>query len=560
MANGSLMKFNSVFFTSMLALGISQIAIGAGIEAEKPEKPERWFEVEVILFKQLGNKAELKEQFPDGINASNLPNYRHSYDLLTSYLQPSLTRIKQFIPLCGEIDEQHQFLESLQNVRSPLLDEMELLDQEAMFIMPDFTQTFAQESVQTLTNESIINENIADKNITDQINIEANTTKIEISQELLENINEESKYLLQQPSIVTSNFDFDLQEKVLAQPIFSTKNLCIISKNEMEHLFDKEQLANIDLDSFGIDSLPSRLNASGVHNSNTPYLIADESLLLKDISQRLRWSKEFKPLLHFGWRQVGITQKKAIPLKLIAGEHIEYKYQQALSDYQTEIEEAKAIEENLFKQLTIGQKSPQDSSQTLNLKHNNDEASLLNDNLVDELTDNSNIMSVSNKLKIKTEHKQRALNELFSRIKFINDDSVVNNTVSNIVSNIDKQSLEKILSINEDKVIVDEQMLAMGTPPKKPLQPWLLDGFIKIHLDHYLYINADFNVFNQNQVNTLIDNDESSNVKLINFSQNRRVITGEIHYFDHPYIGMMVQIRRFDPTKPADEAVSQAIR
>ncbi len=48
-------------------------------------------------------------------------------------------------------------------------------------------------------------------------------------------------------------------------------------------------------------------------------------------------------------------------------------------------------------------------------------------------------------------------------------------------------------------------------------------------------------------------------VKLINFSQNKRAITGEIHYFDHPYIGMIVQVRRFDPSKPKEEAVTQVI-
>mgnify|MGYP000673678348 FL=1 len=45
---------------------------------------------------------------------------------------------------------------------------------------------------------------------------------------------------------------------------------------------------------------------------------------------------------------------------------------------------------------------------------------------------------------------------------------------------------------------------------------------------------------------------------MASFKQDRRVISGEIHYFDHPDIGMIVQIRRFDPSKPADEAVTQA--
>ena len=124
--------------------------------------------------------------------------------------------------------------------------------------------------------------------------------------------------------------------------------------------------------------------------------------------------------------------------------------------------------------------------------------------------------------------------------------------------------LETIIAANSAVTIVNKQYSELGTPPKAPIQPWFLDGFIKIHLDHYLYITADFNVFNQNDPEKIIKNVTASSIdntaKLINFSQDRRVITGEIHYFDHPYIGMIIQIRRFDPTKPEGEQVSQAIK
>ena len=89
------------------------------------------------------------------------------------------------------------------------------------------------------------------------------------------------------------------------------------------------------------------------------------------------------------------------------------------------------------------------------------------------------------------------------------------------------------------------------------MQPWFLNGFLKVHLDHYLYITADFNILNQKNNEDSIDQVDK---KLINFSQNRRVITGEIHYFDHPHIGMIIQTRRFDPNKPEGEQVSQSIK
>ena len=88
-----------------------------------------------------------------------------------------------------------------------------------------------------------------------------------------------------------------------------------------------------------------------------------------------------------------------------------------------------------------------------------------------------------------------------------------------------------------------------------------------MHLDHYLYIDTEFNIIeptnapltlSAKQKLTNKEQGVSDNNQVISFKQDRRVITGEIHYFDHPHIGMVVQIRRFDPAKPADEAVSQS--
>jgi hypothetical protein len=532
--------------------------MSASVETTKPEKPERWFEIEVMLFKQLGNKATLKEHFPEGIDSSNLPRYRQSFDLLSPYLQPNLSRIKSFVPLCGEKNEQQLFLESLQSVTTPFPEQIKLIEQVALFAMPDFTQLAVQENSQARNIESNIEESdIAEVNIEGNNADEDNNGESELdtqapnsTQALTASSDHGVEEIKERPESVA--FEFDLQEETLAKPIFSTQNLCIITQHEIENLFNQEELVGFNLDSFAVEALPSKLNAAGLHKNESPYLIADESLLLKDINQRLRWSKEFKPLLHFGWRQVGITQKQAIPLKLFAGEHLEYKYQQALKSYQIELEAAQVIENNLLVDLA----QAQNTSQTTNRESIVSEGLLL----TNEFTDNTNKEPVDNKLIIETEQKQRILNQLLSRIELVKDTPFDSDTVTDIVTTINGQNLDSFLPSNQNNIILNDQQLNITSPPKKPLQPWFLDGFIKVHLDHYLFITADFNVFNQEQVNHEIENDENNDIKLVNFSQNRRVITGEIHYFDHPYIGMVVQIRRFDPSKPADEAISQAIK
>ncbi|MBL4940767.1 MAG: hypothetical protein JKY81_03795 [Colwellia sp.] len=487
------MKFNSTFFstlliTNLLLLVISANAWAGKAQVEKEKKPERWFEIEVILFKQLGDKTILKEQFPDHINAVNLPHYQQSFDLLTPYLQPDLTNIKKFVPLCGEqgkpdeSDEQSQFLGSLQRVSSPFTEQMKLIEQVALFTLPNLMEK-AQSPDEVEQTEEIV-------------------------------------------------LEFDLQKETLAKAIFSTKNICVVSQSDFERLFE-QQLADVNLDSFDVEALPKKLNASGAHVSDSPYLIADESLLLKDINQRLRWSKEFSPLLHFGWRQVGITKKKAIAVKLFAGKHLDYDYQQVLATYQNKLTEADAttqISSQILSQII-------DTNDALPTSHETD------------------LSTLDNKLNEQARQKQQALNQLFASLN-----QAGNMVINDTIKDINRQTLDDILSVNKTKITQDEQASTIINFPKEPLQPWFLDGFFKVHLDHFLYITTDFNVFNQNLIGADIGKSKKANAKLINFSQNRRVITGEIHYFDHPYIGMIVQIRRFDPTKPANEAISQVIK
>jgi len=442
----------------MISFIISTLSLSISAQAAKTE---RWFEVEVILFKQLEDKSKLKEQFSNEASATNLPKYKKIFDLLSPYLQPDLTTIKQSFPRCSNTNDKADFLLSQQQI---------------------------------------------------------NTKKL-----FYRDITKKIEYL-------------DLNN-----PLFSTDKLCVYSQADFEQILNKQQLAHFSLDGFIVKTLAKRLNTSGSHIKSQPYLIADKDLLLKDINTRLRWSKQFKPLLHFGWRQVGVTRTKAIPMKFFAGQHIENDYQQALNDYQIELDN----KEKLQKQLHLNQEQANNSNVTNSTKHNN--------------TKYNNI-------------KQKTIAQLLADIDKFNGSNTDNIIIKETVNQLSEQQLDDLLVSKVVRGAITtqplEQSLEITLPPIKPLQPWFLDGFFKVHLDHYLYITADFNVLNSLPIYSSTYNSKQKSIippkekktKLINFSQNRRVITGEIHYFDHPYIGMIVQIRRFDPTKPADEAVTQAIK
>lgn len=77
-----------------------------------------------------------------------------------------------------------------------------------------------------------------------------------------------------------------------------------------------------------------------------------------------------------------------------------------------------------------------------------------------------------------------------------------------------------------------------------PDRVWQLDGLFKLHLDHYLFVNTDFN----------LRRFSAAGLQSINVKQSRRVISGELHYLDHPYLGIILQIRRFQPPEQEAEA------
>ena len=452
------MKLSIRIFSS-LYISLLCASVSSSVFAIQTEEPERWFEIEVILFKQLGDKTLLKEQFPDNVSTTTLPLYKQHFDLLTSYLQPNLTGIKQFMPLCSEQDGRNIYLESLQQTNTYFADALKEIQHVDNFNMPKFSA--------------------------------------------------ENKATAED----------------LSSPLFSTQNICIISRKDIENLFTNEQLDDFQLNAFDVEVLPTKLNALGEHISYRPYLIANESLLLADINQRLQWSKEFKPILHFGWRQVGITRDKAIPLRLFAGKNLDYQYKKVLSSYQSTLDEAKLAEQIIFRQL----------------------------NSVDQQEVDDKKIQIGQKNIRNAEIKQQKLTQIFNDIETID-----NTYINRLIGDLEQQTFEELITTNGGDSNISKQ-LSISSPPLEPLQPWFLDGFFKVHLDHYLYITADFNVLSQSLDKSTDNTPNKDTVKLINFSQNKRAITGEIHYFDHPYIGMIVQVRRFDPSKPKEEAVTQVI-
>ncbi len=612
------MKFKLTFLSFISSISLCALTNTSVIAATAQEKAPRWFEVEVILFKQLGDKKLLKEQFTNDVQ---LPNYENYFDLLTPYLQPDIASLKQQLPQC----------EPTNNTISEAENPLEFITLKSLMELDaQLTETLVLDALSEISSEQIKPEQVISEQTRENFDIvepvsdsSNNSLNSYLNETLATNnglsearpINDEYSRLTQADGVLNTAIlvEEELQGLTTAQlallnaaeekfsaiqfidtpryPYFSQNKLCLVKKDILlqplpstqqssgknpdisgntervsgDISINKLTPSNNDLNGFPIQKVPTTINASGLKNDHQPYLINKDSLLLTDIINRLKWSKNFKPLLHLGWRQIGITRNKALPVKIFAGEHLEEHYQKAVNE---QIEKQLAYEEEQQALLTLSENENMTNESIADEGIVNE--GITNEELVQPLALDSQQTSdiktqeelpASQALTAAQQQQVAQLKLIFENIALLNDAKVDDEKIDN--KTLDEQEIKQLTATVNEPIMNDETAddSYPVIPLNKPIQPWLLDGFFKVHLDHYLYITADFNIAAKTASSS--KNNQTDALQLlqaINFSQNKRVITGEVHYFDHPYIGMIVQIRRFDPTKPDDEAVTQAVR
>jgi len=229
------------------------------------------------------------------------------------------------------------------------------------------------------------------------------------------------------------------------------QNKCLSNKPQKNILYKTLNTLNspVCVDSIDyislMDTTPLTPDSPLQEGMETPYIIAPEELEFQSTIARLK-REGMLPILHTGWRQPGLTERKAPNYRLFGGKSFSKQY-----DY-------------------FG-----------NLKQK--------DNTYLEVSDNTD-----------------ELNDFLKTI--INSDT----------------SFNKPMKFNN-----------IGEYPDKT---WQLDGLLKVFLrGRYLNIKAEFNLREEDRTNEKLKN--------FHFNQFRRVISNEIHYFDHPKLGILIQIRRY---------------
>ena len=494
------------------------------VNAASNKSNDRWFDVEVILFSQLGDKSQLKESFPD---SSELPKYRSSTDLLARYLNPDIASLKQLLPSCDSPQYKPDLV--TQNAKLPALFSEKSLAEIAQMppLVAESSALNEFSTTNSFSDETSTGETATDTLASQNNNAANNSLATPLTTELSDEKRAEIQALVVAADEEFNRLTFNYTAKVAPTSAQRRSPITLCRIDEVHFAELKANDASFAYNGFTVDKMPLLINAPEDIDNNSTHLLSKESLKLGDVITDLRYSKNFRPLLHMGWRQVARPKKQSIPVKVYAGDNFAADYQKQVAKYQTQQNKLHAALTYDDNQENPAELSPADKP----------------------MLDSQGVLLA--------QAKQARIARIVEQISTVTEDT------EQLISAIESDDLS--LETDIERRLIDEEQ----TAPIPPVQDWFLNGFFNVHLKHYLFITADFNILDKNlaelataqlaggaptsAINSNVVSKAPVQAKAIRFKQDRRVISGEVHYFDHPYMGMIVQIRPYKKPKPEQD-------
>jgi hypothetical protein len=494
---------------------------------------EWWFDVEVILFERNLETVNISEKFKQ----SRLEKPSSDIlDLLTPYLKPDLSYLRAGLPYCRA---------------SKQLAVKTQYEQDFAFAMPVLktnASSFAQKDEEQKQKSQILAVD-ADENFQYQVastDIFANTDNSKPSAKTADAENV-SFYNSEQ----NLNNDEDHQantaqtpETNLARPPIEVKfvewqlpsNLLCAYAEQIDPSFDS--IIALQSDSTNgqhrdlIKRVPDLIDGTEWQTKRGAFLLPTATMYMNELYEKIKKQRDITPILHVNWRQeVKFGREDAHTFRLFAGE-------------------------NFAEQFDANGIPVVDDTDSLfdSLNQPTDEYYLPDQELVGL-----------------TPEQQQAL---IKHINGIGAEAVTEDLFARIAAALADDSP---INIEQDDTQTTQQTPMENTAILKEL--WRLDGGITVYLRNvgripYLHIdsNLDFRqpIFDLKKalrvpglstnysgqdaiaVNPLLQpgslqtsSQQPNFLRSVNFNQLRRVISKQVHYFDHPLFGMIVRINRY---------------
>ncbi len=532
--------FSRLVKKAAISLSVGSVCFATSIQSAEQEW---WFDVEVILFERHLDPNSILEQFEQ---SSLLPPKGDVTDLLSPYLQPDLTYLQANLAYCrdskiAELAKQRaQDFAFPEPAPEPVIEPETEISPDSELETSDNTATeqpltqsseqapqqaednFEYEVVSSdifaeQNNQATNSSGIAEAQVINEEGIEENNLDTALESPLAEQgaeptLSEQPKAVARTP-ITVDFIEWQIPDSVPCVYAEQVDPLLFLNDSpftQFANSFNVEQTTE-DL----LRSVPVVIDGIEWQEKRGAFLLPSDTFRMPKLFNSIQKQRNISPMLHVNWRQeVKFGRENAQSFRLFAGK-------------------------NYAKQFTLdGQAIIQDTD------------SLIDDLMAQEYADKP---------------AQPLANNTESRETRLSDDQQQALSTHALFNKIDaalaeQQPIDFTLSTTapeaEDELLSTEQQAQ---------DIWQLDGEITVYLRRigrvpYLHIDSNLD-YRQPIYPTTTRQDLTTEPALatteqeiaapqpylqsVNFNQLRRVISKQVHYFDHPLFGMIVRIHRY---------------
>lgn len=532
------------FLTINLSLSPSVLAQPADTLAQ-----QWWFDVEVILFERNLDAVNISEKFKQSQFEQSTNDY---LDLLTPYLTPDLSYLRAGLPYCRASNRQAVKKQYEQGFALPLsvvkTNESSLQQEQQLAHRQQQTHqvlTVRPDDLSAVDFENKVSTTSILAHSKDNISLAQTAAPKDVISSNLRQVNsgnlEQQTHTAQAPkiSLISPPINVEFIEWQIPSEL-----LCAYAEQIDPSLASLDLLHNDAPNPQPKNNMmrvPEIINGIEWQQKRSAFLLPTSNMQMSDLYQKIKKQRDITPLLHINWRQeVKFGRDNGQAFRLFAGDNF-------VAEFDANGLPLIGDPNNLFDSLN----QPADE-----------------------------FYMPKEELAQLTPQQQQSL---LAGINGAGSEAVTENLFARITNALADNTPFSIDQINqtEHKTIqhIDNNVAAI------PKDLWKLDGTINVYLRNvgrvpYLHIdsNLDFRLPVINQIKEQQPGDLSTNsanqqtimqdvivdqiqapnfLQRANFNQLRRVISRQVHYFDHPLFGMVVSINRYRwPEVPVDDVTS----
>jgi hypothetical protein len=498
------------------------------IQSANAVENEWWFDVEVILFERNLEAVNISEKFKQ----SRLEKPSSDVlDLLTPYLKPDLSYLRAGLPYCRASKQLAVKTQYEQGFALPVLEtdvtsfQQTDEEQKSQILAVDADENFQYQVASTDIFANTDDGTPVAKN-TDVENV----TFYNSEQNLNQNINNDEEQQVNTEQAPETNLARSpIQMKFIEWQLPS--NLLCAYAEQIDPSFDS--IIALQNEGTGaqhselIKRVPNIIDGTEWQTKRGAFLLPSATMYMSDLYEKIKKQRDITPILHVNWRQeVKFGRKDAHTFRLFAGENF-----------------AEQFDANGFPII--------DNT----------------DSLFDSLNQSVDQFYIpEQELKGLTPEQQQAL---LMSINGTAPEAVTEDLFTRIAA-----ALADEAPINIDQLESLAEQQTTTTEPSILTELWRLDGGITVYLRNvgrvpYLHIDSnldirqpiydpkkshkieDLSTHLSGQAAIVVNQLQQPNflqpnfLQSVNFNQLRRVISKQVHYFDHPLFGMIVRINRY---------------